>query len=127
MGGVIDDSWKNRLTLLYSWKTSQYTTSNGEYTLEEQFFALNTVTNYSYIFIETRYKYNIENSYVNILNVNSTTSTLPLFSYRYNGMYGYRELTRDGVFINISTAYTSHSKSNEYKALCIPISIYGLE
>lgn len=86
--------------------------SNGEYTLGSFFSIVNDVTNYSYIFIETRYKYTIEKSYVNILNVKSMSSSsgLPLFSYRCNGMYGYREILRDGKFINITTAYTSYSK-----------------
>ena len=41
-------------------------------------------------------------------------------------MYGYREVIKDGNFIRITTAYASYSKDNEYQALCIPISIYGL-
>ena len=103
--------------------------SNGEYNIGNDFFLLDSINNYSYIFIETRYKYAIKKSYVNILNVKSLSSTspLPIFSYRYNGMYGYREITKDGNFIYITTAYTSYSKTNEYQALCIPISIYGLE
>ena len=129
MGGdVIDDSWKNGLTLLYSWQPSQYTMSNGEYTLGDFTFFSNNVNNYSYIFIEAQYKYAIEKSYVNILNVKSlsSASSLPIFSYRYNGMYGYREVIKNENFIRITTAYTSYLKYNEYQALCIPISIYGL-
>ncbi len=103
--------------------------SNGEYSLGNDLITVNNISNYSYIFIEARYKYAIEKSYINILNVKSlsSTSSLPIFSYRYNGMYGYREITKDGNFIYITTAYTSYSKTNEYQALCIPISIYGLE